>query len=65
MSVVEISPKGQICEKGDREEDGRDSTSNICDKSKDGGLDTTSYGLSGEVLWGAEGSKTEKLKQSE
>lgn len=62
MSTAEISPKGQVCEEGDREEDGRDSTSNVCDKSKDGGLDTAGYRLSGEVLWGDGGKQNREVK---
>lgn len=45
------SPKGQVGEEGDRQEDGRDSTANIRDEGKDGGLESTGYSLSGEVLW--------------
>lgn len=46
----QCSPKGQVGEDGDRQEDGRDSTANICDKSKDGVLEATDQRLSGEVL---------------
>lgn len=37
----QCSPKGQVGEDGDRQEDGRDSTANICDKGKDGVLEAT------------------------
>lgn len=38
--TVYLSPKGQVCEEGDRQEDGGDSTANICDKGEDGGVET-------------------------
>lgn len=35
-----LSPKGQVSEQGDSQEDGRDSTANVGDKGEDGGLET-------------------------
>lgn len=46
-----LSPKGQVSEEGDSQEDGRDSTADVGDKGEDGGLETAGYGLPGEVLW--------------
>lgn len=50
LCVVYVSPKGQVGEEGDRQEDGRDSTANKCDKGEDGGLQTAGHRLSEEVL---------------
>lgn len=49
--VVYVSPKGQVGEESDRQEDGRDSTANKCDKGEDGGLQTADQRLSEEVLY--------------
>ncbi len=38
---LQYSPKGQVGEEGDRQEDGRDSTANVSDEGEDGGLETT------------------------
>lgn len=50
LCVVYVSPKGQVGEKGDGQEDGRDSAANKCDKGEYGGLQTVGHGLSEEVL---------------
>lgn len=46
-----LSPKRQVSEEGDSQEDGRDSTADVGDKGEDGGVETAGYGLPGEVLW--------------
>ena len=46
----QYSPEGQVSEEGDRQEDSRNSTADVCDETKDGGLETTGRGLSGEIL---------------
>lgn len=51
LCVVYVSPKGQVGEEGDGQEDGRDSTANKCDKGEDGGLQTAGHRLSEEVLY--------------
>lgn len=53
-TAVCLSPKGQVCEEGDSQEDGRDSTTDVCDVCEDGGLETAGYGLSGEVLFNSQ-----------
>lgn len=45
-----ISPKGQVGEQGDGQEDGGDPTANVGDEGEDGGLHSVGDGLSGDVL---------------
>lgn len=46
----EPSPKGQVSEEGDGQEDGGDSTADVGDEGEDGGLHTAGDGLPGDVL---------------
>lgn len=48
--MKKTSPKGQVGEEGDGQEDGGDSAADVGDEGEDGGLRTAGDGLSGEVL---------------
>jgi len=67
FALSQYSPKGQVGEDGDGQEDGGDSTADVCDEGEDGGLHTTDHIVSAQVLGGKrinEGNLWENVYQT-